>query len=413
LAPPFTPIKPPTGHLARPPKQLVPRSRTPLTLVGTAAPTPWVPRIAIAHDYLTQQGGAEKVVLSMARAFPDSPIYTTLFNPETTFPEYRDLDIRVSPLNKVGLLRRNHRLALPFLPFAAHLMDIDADIVLASSSGWAHGFSTVGRKIVYCYSPARWLYQQETYLGTHANPLKRAATSLLSPALRRWDRRAARSCDKYLAISTAVQGRIQQTYFRDSSVVPAPFGWSADADTSPIKQAQTWLVGRPYHLCISRLLPYKNVDKVIAAFALSGRPLIVVGRGPEYARLQRQCPENVLMLSDLSEGEMRWLYANSEGIVSASREDYGLTPLEAGCYGKPSAVLRWGGFLDTIEEDVTGVYFDAPEPELIRQAVDKLCAMTWDSTGIQQHVDKYSEGEFIKTLQLHVREIAEAGPGPR
>jgi glycosyltransferase involved in cell wall biosynthesis len=196
-------------------------------------------------------------------------------------------------------------------------------------------------------------------------------------------------------------------------VLPAPFGWSADADTSPIKQAQSWLAGRPYHLCISRLLPYKNVDKMIAAFALSGRPLIVVGRGPEYTRLQRACPANVLMLSSLSEGEMRWLYANSEGVVSASREDYGLTPLEAGCYGKPSAVLRWGGFLDTIEEDVTGVYFDQPEPELIAQAVDKLAGMTWDAPAIQQHVDKYSEAEFIKTLQQHVAELAAAGPAPR
>ena len=123
------------------------------------------PRIAIAHDYLTQRGGAERVVLSMARAFPESPIYTTLYEPELTYPEFTDLDIRVSRLNAIGVLRRNHRLALPVLSLASSMINIDADIVVVSSSGWAHGFSTRGRKLVYCHSPARWLYQRETYLG--------------------------------------------------------------------------------------------------------------------------------------------------------------------------------------------------------------------------------------------------------
>jgi hypothetical protein len=105
------------------------------------------PRVAIAHDYLTQRGGAEKVVLSMCRAFPHAPVYTTLYDPAATYPEFADLDIRVSALNKSAFLRTHHRAALPLLPFAARSIDIDADVVLASTSGWAHGFRTSGRKI--------------------------------------------------------------------------------------------------------------------------------------------------------------------------------------------------------------------------------------------------------------------------
>ena len=105
-------------------------------------------RVAIAHDYLTQRGGAEKVVLAMARAFPDAPIYTTLFEPSTTFPEFENLDVRASALNRIGFLRRNHRAALPLLPFASSSIEIDADVVLTSTSGWAHGFHTSGRKLV-------------------------------------------------------------------------------------------------------------------------------------------------------------------------------------------------------------------------------------------------------------------------
>ena len=95
--------------------------------------------IAIAHDYLTQRGGAEKVVLAMARAFPDAPIYTLLYEPSTTFPEFASLDVRTSPLNRVGAFRRNHRAALPLLALAASRLTIEADVVIASSSGWAHG----------------------------------------------------------------------------------------------------------------------------------------------------------------------------------------------------------------------------------------------------------------------------------
>ena len=105
-------------------------------------------RVAIAHDYLTQRGGAEKVVLAMSRALPDAPIHTLLYDPANTYPEFADRDVRVSPLNRVGVLRKNHRAALPLLPLAASAMRVDADIVIISSSGWAHGFRAGGVKLV-------------------------------------------------------------------------------------------------------------------------------------------------------------------------------------------------------------------------------------------------------------------------
>ena len=104
------------------------------------------PKVAIAHDYMTQRGGAEKVVLSMSRAFPEAPIYTMLYEPSTTYPEFADRDIRVSGLNKFRLARKFHRAALPIFPLVAESVFVDADIVLTSTSGWAHGFRTRGRK---------------------------------------------------------------------------------------------------------------------------------------------------------------------------------------------------------------------------------------------------------------------------
>ena len=169
------------------------------------------PRVAIAHDYLTQRGGAERVVLAMLRAFPDAVIHTTLYDPELTYPEFKDALIVPSALNSIRPFRRHHRLALPFLPLVSESITIDADVVLVSSSGWAHGFATSGRRLVYCYSPARWLYETADYLG---NDPRRSLTGLallaMRPGLRAWDRRAAASGDHYLAISRVVQERIRR-----------------------------------------------------------------------------------------------------------------------------------------------------------------------------------------------------------
>ncbi|NIL75841.1 glycosyltransferase [Rhodococcus sp. B10] len=363
-------------------------------------------RVAIAHDYLTQRGGAEKVVLAMTRAFPGSPVYTTLFEPSTTFPDFAGVDVRTSTLNRIGFLRKNHRLALPLLPFASSSIAIDADVVLTSTSGWAHGFRTSGRKLVYCYSPARWLYESQMYLGESSSALKRVALKALSWPLRRWDRRAAGSADRYLAISTIINKRITDAYGIASTVLPAPFTVET-SPAEPITDVENWSGGEPFHLCISRLLPYKNVDKVIAAFAGTDHKLVVVGRGPEAERLRKVKSDNVLMLSDLSAGEMTWLYTMCNAVVAASYEDYGLTPIEAGYHGKPSVVLRWGGFLDTVVEGVTGVYFDEPTPEAIRAAVEKLERTSWEPLKIQAHVEQFSEERFAAELIAAVTEIHE------
>lgn len=121
--------------------------------------------VALVHDYLTQRGGAERVVLSLRRAFPDAPIYTSLYDPAGTFPEFGAADVQPLPLNLLAPLRRRHRLALGLLAPSFSRLRVEADVVVCSSSGWAHGTAATGRKIVYCHAPARWLYQGERYLG--------------------------------------------------------------------------------------------------------------------------------------------------------------------------------------------------------------------------------------------------------
>ena len=360
------------------------------------------PSIAIVHDYLTQRGGAERVLLSIAKAFPAAPVHTSLFLPEGTFPGFAPLDVRPSPLNGVRTFRRHHRLAFPVLAPAMSRLTVDADIVLCSSSGWAHGVRVSGRKVVYCHAPARWLYQPGRYLGRHCPRVAALALSVLAPHLRRWDRAAAHSADHYLTNSRAVRSMIREIYGIEATVLPPPHSVDPHGVQRPVE-----CLDDGYYLCVSRLLPYKNVDAVVEAFSsLRSRRLVVVGQGPDAARLRAAAGPNVRFLERVDDAELRWLYAHTAGLVSASYEDFGLTPLEAAAFGRPSAVLRFGGYLDTVRPGVTGIFFDRPYPSNIMTAVKALDRWEWDPAAIKAHANDFSEEAFVSRLREEVYSVA-------
>lgn len=364
-------------------------------------------KIAIAHDYLTQRGGAERLVLSICRAFPDAEIHTLFYEPDQTYPEYRDMKIRTSPLNRIGILRRDPRLALPLLAFFASRMRIDADVVVASSSGWAHAFPASGRKIVYCHSPARWLYLPEDYLG-EAKPWdpKRLALTVLTPLLKRWDQRAARTADQYLANSSVVRERIRRVYGIDAPTLFPPFSPDvAEGQQEPISELAGWAgddgTDAGHYLVVSRLQPYKHVDRVIEAFrSMPDKRLLVIGKGPERDRLHAIAPANVRLVEGLKDAQMRWAYGHARALIAASHEDFGLTPLEAGAHGVPVVALRAGGYLDTIREGLNGVFFEAAEPGAIADAVRALDGAALKGAGIRVHAAAFAEGRFIEAIRI-------------
>lgn len=359
------------------------------------------PKVAIVHDYLSQRGGAERVVLSMLKAFPEAPLYTAVYDREATYPEFAAHDVRPLWTNRLGLLRRDYRRGLLLYPLAFSSLKVDADIVLCSSSGYAHAVRATGRKVVYCYTPARWLYDQaDTYL-TNWPAYVNVAVCASGPALRRWDRRAAKTADVYLTSSSAVRDRIKTTYGIAARVVPPAVPNRSRTRAIPVSDVRPGFV-----LCVSRLLGYKNVDAVCAAFKeLPDARLVVVGDGPEYRRLAVEVPANVLLAGRVSDGQLTWLYENSAGVVSASYEDFGLTVIEAGSYGKPVAVFRWGGFLDTVVEGITGVFFDQPTPTAVVAAVSRMMETDWDSTAIEEWAEHFSEESFIRRLKETVQVV--------
>ncbi len=358
------------------------------------------PPVALVHDYLTQKGGAERVVLTLADGYPAATIHTALYDPEGTFPGFAAHVVRTLPLDRIGLLRDHHRLALPFLAPAFSRLHVDADVTVCSSSGWAHGATAGGAKVVYCHNPARWLYQADQYLAGSSR-LAAAGLALLTPSLRRWDAAAAASADRYLVNSRAVRARVADVYGIDADVVPPPVDIDVDGSRRPPAGIEPGFL-----LCVSRLLPYKNVGVVAEAFALlPEQRLVVVGSGPLADELEAAAPPNVTILGTVDDDELRWLYASCTGLVAASFEDFGLTPVEAAAFARPTAALRWGGFLDTVVEGETGWFFDEPEPRQIADAVTGLVNGSWSPERLTALAGHYSRERFLARIAEAVDDV--------
>ena len=299
---------------------------------------------------------------------------------------------------------------------------IRADVVLCSSSGWAHGTKTEGRKVVYCHAPARWLYQGGRYLGqraglgtvsserslfpSHVDLLQRSARTtalrLLGPSLRRWDQRAAGSADRYLTNSRIMADTIREVYGLEAEVLPPP---PALSPGGPERQVEGLEPG--FFLCIARLLPYKNVNVIAEAVGrVPGARLVIVGDGPARSEVENVAGPRVRFLGQVDDATLRWLYRNSIALVSASFEDYGLTPLEAARFGRPSVVLRSGGFLDTVIGGQTGTFFNMPMADDVANALDGTANRRWDEDQLKAHAEKFSIASFKRRIQQIVAEEA-------
>ena len=222
----------------------------------------------------------------------------------------------------------------------------------------------------------------------------RLGLRLLDPYLRAFDRRAARSADTYIANSTYVREQIWAAYGIDAEVLHPPASLDPDGPAEAVPGIEPGFL-----LTVARLLPYKHVAETVGAFRLlPEQRLVVVGEGPEAAALRSSLPGNVRLLGEVSDARLRWLYAHCVGLVAASREDFGLTPVEAASFGKPVAALRWGGYLDTVVPDVTGVLFERPTHSEIAEGVQRILELEWREDAIRAHAATFSEERFAARL---------------
>lgn len=350
-------------------------------------------RVAVAQDYLCAFAGGERVALTIAQIF-DAPLYTSLYDPAQTFAT-DGTDVHASWLSSIGVLRADHRRALPLLAPVFSAMRVDADVTICTTAGWSHGVRTTGTKVAYWESPAKWLHRAQDYraAGTLSG---RLAMAVLRRPLLWWDARAVRSVDVHIANSSFTRDLLRRIYGVDATVISCPHSFIAAGAQEEVPSAGE----AGYLLCVCRLLPYKNVDAVVDAMReLPSECLCVVGVGPEWERLEAMAPPNVRFLGAVREAQLRWLYANCAMVVTASREDFGLTPLEAAGFGRPAVVLRWGGFLDTVASGKTGIFFDTVDPAVLASAIRQARETAWDPATIIAHAELFSVERFEERLR--------------
>lgn len=371
---------------------------------ATTLPADLAGRVAIVQDHLVQQSGGERGLLSMRKALPGAAVYTSFYVPEAVYPEFRAMEIITSPLNRVGPLRRHHRAALPLLAPAFSAMRVDADVVVCGTSGWAQGVRTEGRKVLYFYAPSRWLYERDAYVRNRG-AAARVAITALAPALKWWDRRTVASAVRFVTEGTAMRALLRDLYGVDADIVPLPATLDPADPRVPADGIEPG-----FWLCPTRLVPYKNIDILLRAFAdLPDERLVICGDGSERGALAALAPPNVALLPTAPDGLLRWLYANCDGVISAAFEPFGLTPVEGARFGKPTVALAAGGFLDTVIPDVTGVRFATAEPLAVVGAVRAFRQRSFDPATIVAHSEEYSEDRYIARIRAIVAEELAAG----
>ena len=349
------------------------------------------PSVAIVHDFLTVMGGSERVALALTRAFPDAPLYTSMYNPTTTFAEFSDVDVRPGPLNRVGRFRADHRLALPLLPPVFRATTVDADIVICSSAGFAHHVRTTGTKVVYCHTPARWLYDTSRYVAGWGS-LVGAGVAVMRPVLGPLDRAAMGEASLVIANSADIAAEIKQIYDLDPIVISPCSSLSLDGPVEPIVGIEPGFV-----LCPSRTLGYKRLDVLIdAARRLPNLRFLHIGDGPHRSPLS-DAPENVWSVGAVDDARLRWAYRNARAVAITCAEDFGLVPMEAHAHGLTSVVPRARGLIGQRALTESGIFYSYGEADSLAKALEEV----EPPLSRDLHPDRLGIDEFVAAISSH------------
>ncbi len=363
------------------------------------------PRVAIIHDWLnTKIGGAEQVLLELARLYPEAPIYTLLFD-AAVYDGIIDPDrIRTSPLQRFPrALRKRSRYLLPWAAGAIESFDLsEFDLVISSSSAFAKSVITgpATLHVSYCYSPMRyaWDYWPRYVDEQHVGPIRRAAIHHLVSRLRLWDYYSSSRVDQWIAISQTVAARIDKYYGQPSTVIYPP---AAIHELLPNADRGNYYVT----LCV--LTPYKKVDLAIAACNALGRRLIVIGEGADRARLEQLAGPTIEFAGRVTE-ERKWeLLAGAQGLLFPQEEDYGIAPIEAMAVGTPVLAYERGGAGETIIDGTTGLLFASQTVDGLSTAMKQFEQMEFDRPTLHKYASQYDTTHFATHFTSYITKAYE------
>lgn len=355
-------------------------------------------KVALAHDWLTNLGGAERVVQSFAVAYPKSPIFTSVYNREK-LPQFEKYDVNTSFLQSWPLAKSKHQLFPTLRRLAFESFDLsEFDVVISSSSAEAKGIITPTETlhISYIHTPTRYYWSgYDEYLKNPGygwlNPVIKLVMPWQVKKMRRWDYAAAQRPDVLLANSKVVQQRIKKYYGRPSIVLYPP----VDMSRFDVKKS----TDKGYFLVVSRLIPYKHIELAVKACTKLGHKLVVVGDGSERVNLQSIAGSNIEFTGALDDEKVTEYYQNCKAFIFSAEEDFGITPLEAMACGKPVIAYGRGGALETVVEGQTGLFFKDQTTKSLISAIKKFDSIKFENSKIAKHADKFNQDQFVKKLK--------------
>lgn len=360
-------------------------------------------KIALVHDYLSQDGGAERVLKSFHEIWPDAPIFV-LFHDREKLKQFNTADVRESFLARMPLGKKRYQWYLPWMPLATERHDLNEfDVVLSSSSAFAKGILTRPDTlhISYCHTPTRYLWTDtHQYISDlKYNFMIKAMLPRLMHRMRLWDKMSVDRVDQFIANSRTVRDRINKFYRRESDVVYPPVDTKSFAISEKVGD---------YFVSGGRLVPYKRFDLLVQAFNRLGLPLKIFGDGPELGRLRKHAKDNISFLGRIADDHKARLMSKAQAFLHPQVEDLGITPIESMACGRPVIAYGVGGVTETVIPGQTGLFFYEQNWESIVDTVLHFDTYTWDPHQIRAWAKRFDELHFKAFVKRYVENNFEA-----
>lgn len=354
-------------------------------------------RVSLVCDDLIQFGGAERVVMALHDIWPDAPIYTSVASEKwEQVCKEKNITLVTSFMQKLPFKEKLNRYYSAFLfhIFALESFDFSAyDLVISSSSRFAHGIITKPQTVHICYmhSPGRMFWESQTYFENETygflKPIKAVARPFLSfplSILRVWDRSAAARVDAFIANSNGTAGKIKHLYNKESEVIH-PF-------TEIFRSGNKAAKGGSYFLVITRLLPWKKVETAVRACSELGLGLKIIGTGPDEERLKKMSAPCIQFMGYAGDEEKIKLIDECTALIQTQKEDFGIVPLEVLARGKPVIAYGEGGVAETVTPGKTGEFYSEQSVECLKKVLSEF------------DPSRYSPEECINSTSLFNKE---------
>ncbi|WP_019026674.1 glycosyltransferase [Colwellia piezophila] len=361
-------------------------------------------RVAVVHDWLTDMGGAEKVLKSILNIYQGADVFSLVCG--MTEEQLASLGIhkqvKTSFIQRLPFGVKKYRSYLPLMPLAIQQLDLSSyDLIISSSYCVAKGVLTGPDQVhvCYCHSPVRYAWDlQGQYLKESGieSGLKSVLARYLLNKIRDFDVRSSFAVDHFIANSSFIQRRIEKFYRRESEIIFPP------VDTNSFTLCEE---KEDYYITCSRLVPYKKVDLIVNAFkAMPSKMLIVVGEGPDYNKINESLPGNVTLLGYVEYDELITRIQKAKAFVYAAEEDFGIVPVEAQACGTPVIGYGKGGLVDTVIDGTTGIHFYSQSVEAIIDAVNvfETKVTLASAADISLHAKQFGTVHFEQKLKSYI-----------